>query len=53
MEDIINEKAPSHPAEQGNFFVRQDAHSGVVLQFADERDAAHGGGNVDGAETSL
>ena len=33
--------------------MRQDAHGGVVLQLADEHDAADGGSNVDGAETSL
>ena len=31
----------------------QDAHGGVVLQLADEHDAADGGGNVDGAEPPL
>ena len=31
----------------------EDAHSGVVLQFADEHDAAHGCCNVDGTETPL
>ena len=31
----------------------QDAHGGVVLQFADEHDAAHGSCNVDGTETPL
>ena len=31
----------------------QDAHGGVVFQLADEHDAAHGSGNVDGTETPL
>ena len=31
----------------------EDAHGGVMLQLADEQDATHGGGNVNGAETSL
>ena len=31
----------------------EDAHGGVVLQLADEHDAADGGSNVDGAETPL
>jgi len=31
----------------------QDAHGWVVLQLADEHDAADGGSNVDGAEAPL
>lgn len=31
----------------------QDSHGWVVLQLADEHDAADGGGNVDGAEAPL
>ena len=33
--------------------MRQDAHGRVVLQLADEHDAADGGSNVDGAEPPL
>ena len=38
---------------KGAFLVGEDAHGGVVLQLTDEHDASDGGGNVDGAETSL